>query len=60
MVLLMTKYSVTWDEITTYTVEVEAEDADAAWSAFADPACWLTEPEVVTSDYHDNFEIEEI
>lgn len=56
----MSRYAITWDEIITYTVEVEADDAHAALSAFADPACWTTEPEVVCSDYADNFEIEEV
>ena len=56
----MPRYAITWDEVVTYTVDVEAEDSDSAWEAFADPACWTTEPEVVCSDYADNFEIEEV
>lgn len=56
----MPKFNVYWDEIITYVVEVEAESVDDAYEQFTDPDARLTEPDVVTSDFADNFQVEEI
>ena len=56
----MPRYRVYWDEVVTYCVEVEAENADEAYAHWADPAYWDSETEIVRSDFDNNWEVEEI
>jgi hypothetical protein len=57
---MMQQYEIFWDEIVTYRVLVEADNADEARLRWCDPAYWDSEPEIECSDYTNDVEINEV